>query len=114
MRRKIAFGPHALVHALIGGMWGADWASLFSDFNYSYSKGFNVALQGFSLQKNLWRLGFYVCPTSCSVNDDIDKCKCTCPALSDIKDDHRAITSLLMQISIFQVYFVLLAVIKQI
>jgi hypothetical protein len=104
-------------------MWGADWAQMFADFDYDDDYGYDLALQGFSLQKSLWRNEFLVCPTHCSVRDSVDDCKyvtrflerakfdsygvghfrCTCPTLDTIKDDVGAINEYLGLMNVFQV-----------
>jgi hypothetical protein len=51
----------------------------------------------------MWRSGYYVCPDRCSIEDDSDSCKCTCPELNSWKDDDHTLDAILGLVYDFQV-----------
>lgn len=77
----IQYAPHGTVHAMIGGVWGADFREKLLNHGYSAVHAANVGLEAFATQKNLWRAYQLECPTECSEDAPALACKCTCPNL---------------------------------
>ena len=51
----IQYNAHGTVHAMIGGVWGADFERKFAEVGYRTLTAKNVGLEAFATQKNLWR-----------------------------------------------------------
>lgn len=79
---NIAYAPHGTVHAMIGGVWGADYHRKLINAGYSAIHAANVGLEAFATQKNLWRAMQLECPTYCSEETPAHACKCTCPSIT--------------------------------
>eukprot|EP00620_Florenciella_sp_RCC1587_P013588 CAMPEP_0182562930 /NCGR_PEP_ID=MMETSP1324-20130603/5187_1 /TAXON_ID=236786 /ORGANISM="Florenciella sp., Strain RCC1587" /LENGTH=633 /DNA_ID=CAMNT_0024776011 /DNA_START=6 /DNA_END=1907 /DNA_ORIENTATION=- len=77
----IAYAPHGTVHAMIGGVWGADYKTKLENAGYSAIHAANVGLEAFATQKNLWRALQLECPDYCAGDAPALECKCTCPSI---------------------------------
>lgn len=74
----IQYNAHGTVHAMIGGVWGADFKRVFDNHGYRTLCGKNVGLEAFATQKNLWRSNQLNCPTYCAADMPASECKCSC------------------------------------
>ena len=77
----IQYNAHGTVHAMIGGVWGADYERKFEEIGYRTLCAKNVGLEAFATQKNLWRSNQLECPTYCGDDTPATDCKCSCPNL---------------------------------
>merc|ERR1719181_604459 len=77
----IQYNAHGTVHAMIGGVWGADYQRKFEEIGYRTLCAKNVGLEAFATQKNLWRSNQLMCPTYCGDDTPATECKCSCPNL---------------------------------
>ena len=72
----LAHGP---AHIAMGGQWGENTDPYVA---LDVSTPNDLLL----MSKNLWRMGYASCPSSC---DDDDDCSCSCPSLDSASEDYK-------------------------
>ncbi|KAJ8599055.1 hypothetical protein CTAYLR_007593 [Chrysophaeum taylorii] len=83
----IQYNAHGTVHAMIGGVWGADYVEFLDAIDFRKIPAQNVALEAFATQKNLWRANYLQCPDYCDLAT-VD-CACSCPSLHQWISENR-------------------------
>ena len=97
----VQYNAHGTVHAMIGGVTGADLQATLLGLGMRAIPAENIALEAFATQKNLWRAGQLDCPTGCSSDAPVNDCKCACTKLQTWLDEDRAAGILLSVSPIF-------------
>ena len=70
---------HGPAHTATGGHWGID-ADVYDSLEITYRNGMLL------MSKNMWRMGFASCPSSCDSEED---CSCSCPSLDSASEEDK-------------------------
>ena len=83
---SIQEAPHGSLHILVGGTWGADYASYMSELNYQTVRAKPMATITLA---RIWRQGWLECPSYCSMDTAPVDCKCACTDLDQWESEHK-------------------------